>query len=265
MYRTADTSIWDDPKVRALSKDGKLLFFYLFTNRLTHVSGIYVVPPPSIAHDTGLEMTQVTAAISELSTTMGQNGELDPLVYWDGDRYVVWVVNMFKHQGRGEKNLRSAAAHLCNLHNTPLIELFIARYPEVDDYLERLNGVPLFVGGSSYKAGKRTPDGSMAISVQEVIDLWNAVQGVKRCESPGETIRRRVAAVISKYQVHTWWDAYLKRIARSDFLCGRAIGRRGDPFVATLYWATGPSNIDRTLAGDFDNNKSASGNWKGKL
>ena len=270
IYRNVYVSLWDDPKVRELSKDGKLLFFYTFTNRAADVSGIYVIPPPSIMHDTGMTLGEVTAAIRECGETRGSDGKQDPLLYWDEARYVMWVVNMFKYQGRGEKNMRHAASHLCGLHNTPLIDAFIERYPEVSDFIVRHDGATLFAAGASYKgpAGK-LPDGSPPATVQEVVELWNAIPGVKPCEHVGDTIRRRIAVAISRNPYKTWWYDYCKRIARSDFLCGRASPKAGsNPFQATLYWATGPINIDRTMAGDFDDKRiktvSAAASWKGK-
>lgn len=266
MYRTADTSLWDDPRMRGLSKDGKLLFFYLFTNRMTHVSGIYVITPPSIMHDTKLGAQELTAALAELEAAKGCNGEPDPLVYWDKDRYVMWVVNMFKHQGRGEKNIRSAAAHIVGLHNSPLIDKFVARYPEVGDYLVLGNGVQLFAGGAVYKSARPVSDGSPVVTVHEIVEMWNKIPGIKQCEQVGDTIKKRIAAAISKHRTLAWWIDFCLRIENSDFLCGRASPKPGSlPFVATLYWVTGPINIDRIMAGDFDGKRSATGGWKGKL
>lgn len=263
MYRTADTSLWDDPKVRSLSKDGKLLFVYLFTNRLTHVSGIYVIPPSCIVHDTGLDLEEVKLAMHELGQTVDMHGEKAPLVYWDAERYVTWVVKMFKHQGRGEKNLRSAAAHLCNLHSSPLIDLFLERYPEVDDYLIRNNGTTMFSGTSLYKTTSVTTDGGAPVTVEEILQMWNTIPGVKQCEQVGDSIKKRIAAARRKHLERTWWENYCKRVARSDFLCGRATPKTGaSPFVATLFWATGPVNMDRIMAGDFENKKGGGASWR---
>ena len=269
IYRNVYVSLWDDPKVRGLSKDGKLLFFYAFTNRATDVSGIYVIPPTSIMHDTGMTLEEVTAAIKECGNTKGSgNGKSEPLLHWDEARYVMWVVNMFKYQGRGEKNIRHAASHLCGLHNTPLIDAFVARYPEVGDFLVRHEGATLFAAGAAYKGPDgKLPDGSPPATVAEVVELWNAIAGIKPCEHVGDTIRRRIAVAISRNPRKTWWQDYCVRIARSDFLCGRASPKAGtNPFQATLYWATGPINIDRTMAGDFDDKRASgqSSSWKGQ-
>jgi hypothetical protein len=124
MYRTIDASFWTDPRVRKLSADGKLLFLYLTTNAHTHVSGIYYLPRVTVKHEIGLS----NRVLYTLSHTLSDAG----LCKFDEELELVWVVNMFKYQGRGEKNHLAAAAHLSkDLHNSFLVKEFLQRYPEV--------------------------------------------------------------------------------------------------------------------------------------
>ena len=122
-YRVIEDSIWDDPKVAALDSEAKLAFVYLVTNRQAHVSGIYVLPSVLAAHQTGLtpkHWDRVSDRVSELG-----------LARFDHPREVVWVVNMMRYQGRGEKNASSAAKHILTLHKSPLIKDFCLHYPDV--------------------------------------------------------------------------------------------------------------------------------------
>ena len=127
VYRSVETSTWDDPKVRSLPPSGKLLFVYLFTNRHSHVSGIYVLPPVLGQYETGLKGKEWDTLCDTLSSA--------GLCRFDGPRDVVWVVNAFRYQGRGEKNERAAARHMLALHNSPLINEFLQSYPAVVQYV----------------------------------------------------------------------------------------------------------------------------------
>lgn len=124
MYRTIDAAFWSDPKIRQLPSDGRLLLLYLITNPHTHVSGIYYLPKPSIAHETGLSLK----VLDTLSNTLSSLG----LCRFDSAREVVWVKNMMRYQGTGDRNAMSAAHHITkDLHDTPLILDFLDAYPDV--------------------------------------------------------------------------------------------------------------------------------------
>lgn len=128
MYRTIDAALWTDPKVRRLKPNARYLFLYFITNPHTHVSGIYYLPDSTIEHETGLKPTEARYGIDTLSST--------GFVCRDEQNELIWVVNMFRYQGNGEKNARSAAAHLCkDVHKSPLISSFIELYPAVKPFL----------------------------------------------------------------------------------------------------------------------------------
>jgi len=120
MYRTIDTAIWDDPKVRTLPPKGKLLFVYLITNRHSHVAGIYYLPVTLITHETGLSERETNTLLHTLST--------GGLTVYDRSSEVIWVKKMLDRQGKGKKNDKSAATQLQTLHNCPLIKDFLQFY-----------------------------------------------------------------------------------------------------------------------------------------
>lgn len=164
MYRTIDTSLWTDPTVKRLPPLAKLLFIYLITNGHTHVSGLYFLPMMYVAHETGIPLAELDTLFDTLSGA--------DLVKIDPDRELVWVVNMFKYQGPGEKHERGAANHLATLHNSPLINDFLKRYPAVRRFYraEEADGVsdtPSLrsssrEGEGTEKEQEREPDGSSA-------------------------------------------------------------------------------------------------------
>jgi len=130
LYRTIDAAFWTDPKVKQLPPDGKLLLLYFITNPHTHVSGIYVLPGVMVQHETGLTKPKLDTLCNTLSS-LG-------FCQFDTALEVIWVRKMMSYQGRGEKNLRSAAAHIAeDLHNSFLCKEFLALYPQVKEYVKQ--------------------------------------------------------------------------------------------------------------------------------
>lgn len=126
LYRTIDASFWTDPKVGNLSIEAKLTLLYLITNPHSHVGGIYYLRLSYMVVDLGLSQKAAKQAIDDLSKA--------GFVRYDAAKSVVWIVNMFKYQGRGEKNDRAVANQLETLHGTGLITEFLSRYPIVGEY-----------------------------------------------------------------------------------------------------------------------------------
>lgn len=124
VYRTVNTSFWTDPKVRTLKHEGKLLLLYLITCPHTNVCGIYYAPEIIVLHETGLKKATLDTLWDTLSRL--------ELVIRDAKSDVVWIVNMMKYQGRGEKVALAAANQLLTLHNSFLVKKFLARYPAVE-------------------------------------------------------------------------------------------------------------------------------------
>lgn len=143
MFRSLECSLWDDPKVRALSPPAKLLFLYAITCRHSHVSGAYYLPDLYAAHETGLEPRVLVKAWQELIDA--------EVVLRDGD--MVWVRRMFRYQGRGPKVAIAAARHLQTLHRSTIVGAFLAEYPEVGEYLP-----DAFVAGVERSGAERSAD-----------------------------------------------------------------------------------------------------------
>ena len=122
MYRSVEAKFWTDPKIRALDPESKLTFLYLITNPHSHLSGIYYLPRMLIAHETGLSAESVDRVLDTLS--MGELIQIDP------EYDVIWVVNMLRHQGKGEKINIAVANQLQDLHKCLLIKDFQQYYAD---------------------------------------------------------------------------------------------------------------------------------------
>lgn len=124
MYRTIDSALWTDPKVKDLEPDAKLLFLYLITNPHTHVSGIYYILKTTIQTETKLTGKGIDRVSDILSRAR--------LCRFDANLSLVWVCRMMEYQARGEKARKSAAHHIIeDLHKSPLIMEFLREYPDV--------------------------------------------------------------------------------------------------------------------------------------
>lgn len=147
MFRTLETSFWTDPVVRGLPEQAKLLFAYLITNSHTHVSGIYYLPDVVAAHELGIK----PGRLNTLWDTLSGVGR----VRRDTQTELVWVVNMFRYQGRGEKNEKAAASHLATLHKSPLCKEFLDHYPGVRRFVkDRVSHTPSGAGPKDQEQDK---------------------------------------------------------------------------------------------------------------
>lgn len=126
MYRTICCELWTDDKVQSLSPHEKLLFLYLITNPHSHLSGLYYLPTILIEHEVGLGRAFDGAWKGLLKS---------PMAAYDAARSQVWVVNMLKYQGRGQKTDKGIASHLNTLHASPLVERFLSVYPHIIPHL----------------------------------------------------------------------------------------------------------------------------------
>jgi len=86
-YRQIYIKMWKDTWFLELPADSKLLFVYLFSNESTSVAGIYELPIPAMAFETGLSIECVKESLAHFR-------EAGKVYYENG---IVWVVNLRKY------------------------------------------------------------------------------------------------------------------------------------------------------------------------
>ncbi len=120
-YRTVQTGIWDEDEWFAeLPIDGKLLFIYLFTNKLASIAGIYKLPLRTIQFNTGIKLARIKDLFSIFQ-------EAEKVFYEDG---VVWVKRMRRYQAKGSsKLLVKIISDLAILSDCPLKKRYLKEYP----------------------------------------------------------------------------------------------------------------------------------------
>jgi len=113
--RRFDDGYWDDPFVQSLSRDGKLLFAYLWTNKHCNPAGLYQITPSTIAFETKLGEADIPQLFEELA----------PKVVWYRGENLVWVKNFIKRQSISSKFLVAVARCLTSINNHVAVEALI--------------------------------------------------------------------------------------------------------------------------------------------
>jgi hypothetical protein len=129
MYRTIESSIYADPKIKKLPSDGKFLFVYLLTNEMTDFTGLYHAPYILVASQTGISVKRLKD-ILDIYEDLG-------IALHDDEAETIWVVNMMKYQLRSHKTMKKVMHHLKGLHAPVLILQFLHYYrQDLEAYAE---------------------------------------------------------------------------------------------------------------------------------
>jgi len=94
-------------------------------------------------------------------------------------------------------------------------------------------------------------------SLTWILDRWNAISGVRRCKTAQGRLVTRLNGLRQKSE--TWWMSLFTEVGKSRFLTGQIPPTNGrPPFRASLWWATGPENVAKILAGNYDDSTDQS-------
>lgn len=118
-YAKIQTKLWHDPRFRALSERGRLLFMYLLSCPHRNLEGLFVLPVGYASADLGWEPETVAGTIAE---TVGQG-----LIAYDETVALVFIVDSLRYQAPANPNMVTAALNkLEALPDSPLLERFYA-------------------------------------------------------------------------------------------------------------------------------------------
>lgn len=198
MYRTICCEFWTDPKVRALTPHQKLIFLYLITNPHSHLSGIYYMPRPFIEHEVGLN-----GGFAQEWAGLLASG----LIEYDERLSQVWVVQMLPYQARGQNADKGVANHLGTLHNSPLVERFLLRYPHIAPFLpKRTVAIPLLTPLEPPSEGVGTFPSP--VSVPDSDSDLNLKTKNKSENSAGQKG--------ANHDFERFWSAYPRKVGKKD-------------------------------------------------
>ncbi|HUV55784.1 MAG TPA: hypothetical protein VMV84_00995 [Dehalococcoidales bacterium] len=206
--RRFDDGYWDDPFVQSLSKDGKLLYAYLWTNKHCNQAGLFQITPSTIAFETKL----IEADIPELFQ------ELNLKVIWYPAENLVWVKNFIKRQSISSKFLVAVARCLNSINSNGAINALInynrERYALLipyEDPIDRVSipsistsksisksneGVRVVKGKGEIPPSESESEESLSVGDREVISIWRSV---KRFSMPIEEAADLVARVRTEF------------------------------------------------------------------
>lgn len=259
MYRSIDTALWTDPKIKAQPPAAKLLFLYFVTNPHAHMAGIYYLPLFVIEHETGLKRKEIEYGIDTLSR--------NSLVMWDRVSEVVWVVKMFDHQGKGEKNASCAASQLKSLHNSFLVKDFLQFYAErnipyrypIDTVSEKAISVPdpvsvsvpssnsVFVKEGECEGKEKQIDQETA-----VVTAWNSTPGVAKVRG-GRLDDDRRKHLRARLGENGWLSDAMEAIKKFPL---RLFAESTDGWKPHFGWFIRPGTVNGILEGKYDWSKS---------
>jgi len=206
--RRFDDGYWDDPFVQSLSRDGKLLYAYLWTNKHCNQAGLYQITPSTIAFETKLAEADIPQLFEELA----------PKVVWYRGENLLWVKNFIKRQSISSKFLVAVARCLTSINNHVAVKALLdynrERYTLLIPYEYPINRVSIPSISPSISLSKsqkrdRVVKGKRELSLEEreiiqrIVKLkgWQAdeddvlwLQGL-RSEFPGFTLSEFKACV----------------------------------------------------------------------
>lgn len=118
--------VWRTPSYRALGPDARLLYLWSFTNpEGANLSGLYHASPRQLQRALGEEAglrERIAAALEELAVR--------PLVLYDEDGEVVWVVGRVEHTLRSPKQAVKMIREYGECPDSPLKLMFRKQYGE---------------------------------------------------------------------------------------------------------------------------------------
>jgi len=198
IYRQFHMDFWDDPHVSEYSPLKKLLFAFLFTNRLTSESGIYEISIKQISDGTGIPKQTVCKLLRNGSEThskpfgngsethsipfgngsethskpFGNGSETHSKPLWkglrnvtyDSENMVIFIHNFRKRNNTGgnpEKVRTAIQNEYKKLYHIILWDLFFEIYPEFAD-LKQTFSEP--IGKGSERVSEGFPNGSERVS-----------------------------------------------------------------------------------------------------
>lgn len=123
--------VWSRPSFKALSSDARLLYLWSWTNEKAALSGLYEASPRDLARaladsngEPGEELERrLAAALRELAAK--------PLVLYDDDAWVIWVVGRVEHALRSPTVGKRMRMEYEECPASPLRGEFLATYGEM--------------------------------------------------------------------------------------------------------------------------------------
>ena len=276
-YRKIFVKIWADPTFQNLSKNAKIVFFYLMTSPHSNGIGLYVLQDGYALVD-----LEKTLTGEEYKEARGELAEVK-MIQFDEEYSVVFIKNFLRYNSiTSPKHAVGVAKKILDLPPTKFIDVF--RYwitqPEIKNFAQneclisvidkilkskRRNHAlePQIEEGTEEPEnppeGERTEeeevrDQKLLQDAHQLIQAWNAI-----CADAGlPEVREAIPSRIQKAKIrlrenpdiHSYWVQVFQKIIQTPFLMGE--NDRG--WRATYDWVVAnQENALGVLEGKYDN------------
>lgn len=101
MFTKIESLIWEDPKFKGLSDDGRILFIYVLTCKHRNIIGLYQLPIMYGAHDLGWSMERINKGLKELLAK--------GFINYDYEAHTIFIKNFLKYNALENPNQVKAA------------------------------------------------------------------------------------------------------------------------------------------------------------
>lgn len=273
-YRRVSTQMWNDAKVRALSRDGKLLWSFVLTHQHITPLGMLRISPRALGDELQYSKREFKAAWAEIL----RSGMIEA----DEENCLVVLPNYMAHNPPENPNqvfglakwipelpdclLKATHLQRVKLFLQPLCKQFDQRFAKQFDELFRngwgkgmpnneleleleLDTQPRVCAREDEHAKTEPPAffnrifdayHELCPDLPKILDRQGRIAALKaRCNEDKERLATE------------WWEGFFKRVHKSNFLCGRCPPSPGrtKPFKADIDWLLVRKNFIHILEG----------------
>lgn len=127
-----ECALWGDPAFVELSTESRLLFIWSWTNPKAAICGLYHASEKQMERAIGHSIHDVPSEAGALEHALGELRR-KPLLKYDHDNEVLWVVNRARHANRSPKVARAMQREVEDCPPSPLVEEFVNTYGRMLD------------------------------------------------------------------------------------------------------------------------------------
>jgi hypothetical protein len=280
-YGRVHSTFWSSPNIRALSDDGRALALYLLTSPHTTLTGTFRLPDGYVSEDMQWSAQRVTKGFAELLANGFANRCETTKWAWI-TKFLEWNAPENPNQWKAARKIAAQVPDECSWKRAFLRAFAISVGDPVPEELNPSETVtepflnqeqeqeqeedirPSDVGADAPAAPKRQINGSLQTAIIAAyhellpdlpsVKTWPDRRKRKLEACIGERVKQGKPADTVEY-----WQALFRKVAASDFLCGRKTDWRCDG----LEWLLEPKHFAKLIEGGYDNNTHGGTNGRG--
>lgn len=262
-YRQVHTNFWQDSFILELTPEEKYFYIYLLTNSKTSQCGIYELPKKVMEIETGYNRE----TIDKLLQRFIDYGK----IRYDEMTKEVFIVNWIKYNKIDSPKVKTCIVkELQQVKNKQFIKDFITLCKQ---YGYSIDTLFIDYGEEEEKEEEKEKEYNNISSKEDSINDKSFIQ------APYEEIKNlfnsicvtlpkiknikgnRQKVVRQRWKENpdiNFFKELFERVNNSDFLSGRS----GKWFGCSFDWIMQPSNLQKIIEGNYDNNRKIDDEWR---